>query len=180
LALSVVLAAGGWAAPRASAGAKTAEPAAPPEYQVRAELILVMVKYVAWPPAEGKDGDLVLGVVGRDPFGQVLTAMEGQSVLGRRIVIRRFRTHSDYRPCHLLYFPAGEEWQLANWRRRNTGAGVLTVGESERFLDLGGAIQIFNLGKNIRFTVNTRALNRASLAMEPKALLNAHKVTTQP
>src|SRR2546423_1873379 len=64
------------------------------EYEVKAAFIYNFAKYVQW-PASRSDPRLpfVIGVIGKDPFGNVLDdVMSGQRVQRRAVVIRRLRS----------------------------------------------------------------------------------------
>lgn len=61
------------------------------EHEIKAAFLYNLAKFVEWPPADPSD-QLVIGVVGSDFFGSTLRhVVEGKSVQGREIVVRRLR-----------------------------------------------------------------------------------------
>ena len=85
---AALLALVGGARPRAGA-------AAPTEYQVKAVFLFNFSQFVDWPPASFADGrsPLVIGVLGRDPFGATLDEIvRGETVNGRPLVVRRYES----------------------------------------------------------------------------------------
>ena len=73
--------------------------------QVRLSLQLRFANEDGLPGAfDQTDDPFVIGVLGQKPFGQVLDEIARRKRLsGRRIVIRRFQSMKEYKPCHILY-----------------------------------------------------------------------------
>lgn len=147
-----------------------------PEYEARATFLILLSKYTQWPEHTFGDGEFVMGVLGEDPFGSALDVHEGSFVQGRRLVIKRFRSAAKVGPCQLLYIPASEEWQLNILREKIAAGNVLTVGESRRFTEAGGAICLFTESGSLRFEVNLAALEHSHVRVESKVLRLAKQV----
>lgn len=168
------------ASPEGNAG--RSDPEIRPEYEARAQFLVLFAKYTKWPeevlpPGEGP---FLVAVIGEDPFGLALRSLEGLRVQGRKVVVQRFRSAADYRRCHVLYFPAGEERHFASLRDALASHSVLTFGESGRFLETGGAIQLFSEAGRLRFNVNRDTLTRAHLRVETQVLSLAKRVLPAP
>ncbi len=148
------------------------------EYEVRAAFLVAFAKYTQWPdrvlPQPG--GELVVGVLGEDPFGTALDALHGERVQGFRVAVKRFRSPGEAQKCQVLYFPQGQERHLPALRDWIARHAVLTVGENARFLELGGALFLFSESERLRFIVDQAALDRAGLGMDAKALSLAKRV----
>ena len=124
-------------------------PAAPaegggvPEAQVKAALLLQILRHTPWPaPDTGKEAAPVLvGVLGISPVGDELhlTAMDKQ-IGPRPVRVVRGNDSAELPPCHLLFIPRGwrDDWDLIFPSVRKSG--VLLVGEEEGFLAAGGGI----------------------------------------
>src|SRR5437899_846096 len=79
---------------------------APTEYQIKAAFLYNFAKFVEWPADAFADphAPIVLGVVGEDPFGNVLDKIVlGKTVNGRGLVIKRLKPGPDLRNCHILF-----------------------------------------------------------------------------
>jgi len=149
-----------------------------PEYEARADFLLLFAKYTQWPESAlpGGSEEFVIGVVGEDPFGTALNLHSGSIIQGRKLVIRHFRTAARITPCQILYFPSAEEHLLPSLREKILEWNVLTVGETPHFIETGGMLWLFTEGERLRFEVNLGALNLARVRVEAKVLRFAKPV----
>ena len=142
------------------------EAAAPPtEYEVKAAFLYNFAKYVQWPSSARSDtnGPFVIGVLGKDPFGPILDrAMNGQSVQGRVIVVRRFVRIEEIE-CDLLFVSSSENRNLQKIFDALHRRAVLTVGDSHQFAELGGMFNLTTEENRIHFDMNPEAIQRAGL-----------------
>ena len=150
-----------------------AESPPPGEYQVKAAFLYNFAKFVAWPttvlPETG--AFMTLCVLGDDPFGSDLEQiMHGKTVGNRELLIKRFQGEKGLASCHILFISASENKRLPQILAGLKSAHVLTVGEAEPFMKLGGIIN-FTLEENkIRFAINVDAAERAGLKLSSKLL----------
>jgi YfiR/HmsC-like len=142
------------------------------EYQVKAAFIYNFAKFIAWPDAPGP---LVIGVVGEDPFGEVLdNAVRGKTAAGRPIKVRRLGDNDEPNTCNIVFISTSEKRRVAELLRR-AGDGVLTVGELPQFSEDGGIVRFFLDNNRVRFQINARAADRAGLKIHSQLLsLAAH------
>jgi len=137
----------------------------PSEYEVKAAFLYNFAKYVQWPPSARSDsnGPFVIGVLGKDPFGPILDrAMNGQSVQGRAIVVRRFVRIEEIE-CDLLFVSSSEHQNLQKIFDALHRRAVLTVGDSHQFAELGGMFNLTTEESRIHFEMNPEAIQRAGL-----------------
>ena len=149
------------------------------EHEVKAAYLLNFSRYVEWPSEafEGHGAVFVIGVLGRDPFGEILDLTVGnRKVKNRSLQVRRFRDIEDVEGCHLLFIGRREGRQQASYLEALQGQPVLTVGESHDFLRDGGAINLVRVGQNIRFDVNLEATRAADLKISSRMLALARKI----
>src|SRR5690349_4308250 len=76
------------------------------EPQVKALFLFNFAKYVEWPTQAFSDTNspITIGILGASPCGQYLQkAVEGKSVAGRSIVVRRIEQLEDVRVCQILF-----------------------------------------------------------------------------
>jgi hypothetical protein len=148
------------------------------EGQVKAAYVFHFARYVEWPAKSfaAPGAALILCVAGREPFGGALGALEGKQVQGRELRIKRGVTAEELAGCHVLLISDSEERRVATWLGA-TPAGVLTVSESEGFVDAGGAIGLIGADERIKFDVNADALGRAGLKASAQLLKVARVVT---
>jgi hypothetical protein len=149
------------------------------EYQVKAAFLYNFAKFVEWPAGTGVDAPLVIGVLGKDPFGsQIDRAVEGKTVNGRRLMIKRFSSLEAYEYCHILFVSSSEKNNLAHIIAAVRNSSVLTVSETERFAHIGGIINFVTIENRIRFEINQAAAERAGLKISSKLLSLARVVRT--
>ena len=138
------------------------------DYRIKAAYLYYFTTYVDWPgaPAPGAEDALVIGVLGTDPFGQVLDdTLRGKVVKDRPVVLRRIRSVKEARDIQILFIGSSEEDRLPSLFKALEGAAVLTVGETDRFAARGGQIGFRLEGNKVRFDINLAAVQRAGLKM---------------
>ncbi len=155
----------------------------PTEYQIKAAFLYNFAKFVEWPADAFPDphAPIVVGIVGEDPFGSVLDKIVlGKSVNGRELLIKRFKPGPDLRNCHILFISSSEKKHLAPILESLQGSSVLTVGETDRFVQSGGVVNFILEENKVRFEINSDAAGRARLKISSKLLALARIVANQP
>lgn len=144
------------------------------EYQYKAAFIYNFTKFVDWPTNRfaTKDQPLTIGVLGKNPFGDVLVkVVEGRTVNGRTYVVKVLTSVREAAQVDLLFVPQGQEKLLADQLPVLQGAGVLTVGESDAFAKLGGTINFFiTEADQLRFEINLDEAERGGLKIRAQLL----------
>jgi hypothetical protein len=145
------------------------------EYEVKAGYLLNFLRFVEWPePAAGQAKEpFFVCIIGDDPFRDVLDRLvEGETVNSRPIVVRRLQRWQE--PCHLLFVSGSERDAFRILRQ--TGPGVLTVGESTGFLDADGMINFVVIDRRVRFDINLAAAQGSSVKLSSRLLSVARTV----
>lgn len=143
------------------------------EYRVKAAFLYNFSKFVEWPAAAMGDSDrpFVIGVCGDDPFGSDLNkTVEGKTVEGRPYSIKRFRRAADIQSCHILFISESEKSKAAKIIDNLQNAHTLVVGDTDGFIQRGGAINFIIEDKKVRFEINPEAVSRAGLKVSSKLL----------
>lgn len=150
------------------------------EYPVKAALLFHFTKYVKW-PAEAfaaADAPLVIGVLGADPFGEVLDQLvRGETVQGRPVVVRRGKDVAGVAGCHVVFVNLPDATDRAAALAQLKGRAVLTVGDADQFLAAGGVIELRRLQNRIRFDISTAAAETNQLRVSSQLLKLAQNVT---
>ena len=163
----------------AAPSSRALAPAAPTEYQVKAVFLFNFSQFVDWPETSFADGrsPLVIGVLGGDPFGATLDEIvRGETVNGRLLVVRRYRSVEEIDACHILFIDSSQEEKLDAVLAALKGRNVLTVGDFTGFARRGGIIRFVTVGNRIRLRVNLAAAQDAKLAISSKLLRPAQIV----
>jgi hypothetical protein len=151
------------------------------EYEVKAAFLYNFARFVEWPNTVSPDpnGPLVIAILGKDPFGgEIDRFIEGKTVNGRRLVIKRFSSLEAYEQCHILFVSSSERNNLLRILAAVRTRGVLTVSETDRFAQIGGIINFITIENRIRFEINQAAAARAGLKISSKLLSLGRVVRT--
>lgn len=159
--------------------ARPAEEVQLPEYQVKAALLLNLVRYSDWPVGAfaQTNSPYVIGIVGRDPFGADLEkTFERKKVKGRPFLLKRISSDPEMRACHLLFVSSSERRRSRDLLEKLRGAPVMTVGESPDFLDQGGVINLLLKNGSVPFEINLEPARIARLKLDANLLKVAASV----
>jgi hypothetical protein len=158
-------------APGPGAGADDTPTGAASEYRIKAAYLYYFSTFVEWPDGSPSGGPLVIGVLGDDPFGDVLDeTLRGKTAGGRPLVARRFESVREARVSHILFISSSERDHLASILKALDGATVLTVGDIDEFASLGGQFGFRTEDKKVRFDINVTAVDRARLKVSAQLL----------
>lgn len=155
----------------------------PAEYRIKAEYLANFAKFVEWPDDAfaGGDGAFVIGVLGNFRFGVSLSeAVTGKTVRGKRIKIQILNPRDNLRECHILFIGGSDKKHFAEILASLRGASVLTVGESDEFLEAGGTISFRTVEERVRFEVNLSGAETARLRMSSQLLAAARSIRNDP
>ena len=145
----------------------------PSEYQIKAAFLYNFAKFVEWPAKALLETrtSMTLCILGEDPFGADLEhILDGKTVNGRSIVVKRFSAIRGLEVCHILFISSSERHHLPEILEALGQASMLTVGETERFARLGGIINFTIEDNKVRFEINVDAAERAGLKISSRLL----------
>src|SRR5690242_18007233 len=166
------------------------------KYETKAGYLLNFAEFIEWPAASFSNAKspIVLGVVGKDPFGAELDKLQGKTVNGRKLQIKRFKGALEFRgeetpgrrqdtlalkqakklgelkSCHILFVSASEKNYLPLILKPLKGAGILTVGDTEMFVHEGGIINFLDSINRVQLEINLDAAEQARLKISSKLL----------
>jgi hypothetical protein len=152
---------------------------APTEYEVKAVFLFNFSQFVDWPATAFSDArsPLVIGVLGNDPFDGVLDEIvRGETVDGRPLVVRRYRSIGEVETCHILFIDRSQAGHLDAVLAALKQRSVLTIGDFEGFGRQGGIIRFVTVGNKIRLRINLTAAQQAHLTISSKLLRPAQIV----
>jgi hypothetical protein len=150
--------------------------AGPTEYQVKAAFVLNFAQFIEWPQGSfaSADSPILVGVLGKDPFGDALEATFAEATAqGRRLVVRRGGHVDEMRDCHLLFISASERDRHSEVLAALKDVSVVTISETEGFARRGGIINFYFEGKKVRFEINPGAAQRKHLKISSQLLKRA-------
>ncbi len=143
------------------------------EYALKAAYIKNFAQIVKWPASafSSPQAPLVIGVVGRDPFGGLDGILRGQMAGNRNIEVRRVSAGdaAGLQSCHLLFVSFSEA--VANVGRAVQGRPVLVVAETPDSARAGGIIGFVTEDRKLMLEINNDAARQVRLTI-PSDLLN--------
>lgn len=147
---------------------------APSEYQVKAACIYNFTKFIEWPPEAfppERSSPFVIGVIGDDPFnGELERAVQNKEVGGRKFVVRHFRNTDEAKSCQILFVSRSVRKSMTDILAAVSALPVLTVSETDRFVQAGGIINFVIEQNKVRFEINAAAAKKARLKVSSQLL----------
>jgi hypothetical protein len=143
------------------------------EYQVKAVFLFNFAQFVAWPTNALSDTQtpLTIGVLGDDPFDGFLDdTVHGEKVDGHPLVIQRYRNIKDVKNCQILFISRSEGKRMEEILADLKGKNILTVSDSDGFINNGGVIHFVTEENKIHFRISLEAAKNANLTISSKML----------
>jgi hypothetical protein len=149
------------------------------EYHVKAAFLFHFVQLVEWPAGEPgtQEDPLTLCMLGEDPFrGDLEVTLEGKSVGSRPLRVRHLKPAESFQGCQVLFFGRRDAARLSRVLLELKDGPILTVGESDGFVEQGGMIGFRLVENKVRFEINVQAAEQAKLRISSRLLLLAQTV----
>jgi hypothetical protein len=146
------------------------------EYRIKTAFLYNFSRFVSWPAAVLQDRtEFSLCTLGNTPFGKQLDTLNGKTVHGKALVVKRFNMPEDVMDCQLVFIGESDGFDAALWMLKEQP--VLTVSNAAAFTEKGGMIQFKLVDNKVRFTINMDAAGTAGLTISSKLLSLAISVT---
>lgn len=162
------------------------------EYKIKAAFLYNFIKFVDWPEEKTDDPKepIIIGIVGKDPFGEAFEPMTKKQIKGRNGLISRFEgmeklkksgktdksAIESLRKCHLIFICSSEEKNITDIINLVDKHSVLTVGENPNMLKSGGMINFVVEENKVRFEINLTAAKNSKLKIRSQLLRLAKNV----
>jgi hypothetical protein len=154
-------------------GAPSAE--APPvsETQVKAAYLFSFAKFVKWPAETlpAASDPIRLCILNDSSFQVQLDLIaRNKSIDGHPILVILVQNAEQSRGCQELFISAATKQNQRPIIESLQGTNVLTVGETEGFVEEGGIINFILQDDRVHFQVNQKAANKAGIKMSSQLL----------
>ncbi|MDE3165337.1 MAG: DUF4154 domain-containing protein, partial [Acidobacteriota bacterium] len=141
-----------------------------PEDQLKAATVLTFLRYTEW-ARSADSAALAVGVLGRPSMIHALRgALDGKTVNNRKVHVVPLNRPADCPTCQVLYFALDNRSDLQRLLNGLRPAGLLAIGESDHFLQLGGAVSLLLVDGHMSFEVSQEALDHAGLTVSSTLL----------
>ena len=158
-------------------------PAGKLENQVKAAFLIKFASFIEWPAGEGADTNapFVIGLLGRDPFGQEFDeAVKAERVKDRPVELRRASDLGKLADCPVVYVASSELNRLEEIVAALEGRPVLLVTDGPGAALRGSQINFIKTDGKVRFEINLAAAERARLKFSAKLLQVGRIVGSSP
>jgi hypothetical protein len=159
-------------------GVGTGRGATASESEVKAAFLYNFTKFVEWPGEafSSTNAPIRLAVLGDDEFGnQLRTLLSDKKAHGRSLEVRTISNPQEARNFQIVFVANAENRRVPQVLENTRKAPVLTVGESDQFIELGGMINLFFEEAQLAFEVNPEPAQKVKLEISSKLLRLAKK-----
>lgn len=143
-----------------------AERERPPDHDVKAALLFNFLKFVDWGAGSGP---LEVCVVGETRVLEAANALQGRTVAGRAVTVRR-AVSGELRTCRAAFLAPTEDPRLEELIEQLARAGSLVVGDGPEFAARGAHLNFYVMDDHVRFEANVRAIRRDRIQVSSKLL----------
>jgi hypothetical protein len=159
-------------------GAQSGRAATASESEVKAAVLYNFTKFVEW-PAEAfasTNAPIRLAIFGDDDFAnQLRSLLSDKKAHGRSFEVRTITNPQEAKNCQVVFVAGSENRRVAQVLEATKKAAVLTVGESDQFIEQGGMISLFFEDAQPAFDVNPEPAEKVKLQISSKLLRLAKK-----
>lgn len=142
--------------------------------RVKAAYLYNFAKFVEWPSGAFRNAEdpTVICVVGDERTSDVLeSALNGKKAAGKLVEARTPHSSSEIKSCHVLFIGFSDKQRIAQLLNQLQGASVLTVGQSDQFLSLGGMINLALKDSRIELEIDPDASSAVGLKISSRLLV---------
>ena len=143
------------------------------EYAVKAAFLFHFAQLTNWPSSIfQRSGDpFTFCTTGRDPFnGALETTLSGKMVKEHAVRILHLKQLSGVEGCQVLFIGASESAHLATLFTSLHSSPILTTGETDEFVQLGGMIGFRREQDRLRFDINVPAAEKCNMTFSSELL----------
>lgn len=135
------------------------------EYQIKASYIYNFLQFVKFPrEALHAEGEVVVCIAGENRFGNALFELEGAKTSQGLIHVELVEPHANAiqnKKCNVLYFVGNAYHKAQSILADVDSRRVLTIGEEQSFVNIGGSIELYIEDDVVRFRVNVEQVKQA-------------------
>ncbi len=150
------------------------------EYQIKAAYLCKFATYIEWPTASASDATvpIVIGVIASDAVAaEMANTLQGQSVGGRPIVVRRIDAHGRLDGLNILFIARTHAAHVSEALAALQGRPVLTVTELDAPGDSSSMVNFIVIDDKVKFDVALPPVVHSGLKISSRLLAVAHVVT---
>ncbi len=132
------------------------------EYLLKSAFMERFTRFITWPEPfdeKNEDAPFVLGLIGPNPFGDILsTVFSKQPIKGHPVEIRFLNHLNEISGCHLLFIGPVDDTTLSDILSISKYDPILTLSDTKGYASKGVHINMSVVDKQIRFEINHEAI----------------------
>ena len=139
--------------------------------EVKAAFLFNFARFTEFPEGafSSPTAPFVIGIADDDTMRRSLDLVVGGKLVGKRaVLVRDVKGAKDLEDLHMLFI--GGESGVTDRLKQLAGRPVLTVGDANRFCDLGGMIMFALENNRVRFEIRLDATEQAQLKVSSRVL----------
>jgi hypothetical protein len=142
------------------------------EYELKAAVLYHIIEYVEWPKDSlpNQPSTIQIGLLGNIPFAEALQVLNGKSLQGRKLVVKRISKPQDARDCQVVFIGSSEKPRLSEIVSELKNRPILTVSEVEGFAEHGGIVNLVAVQNRINMEINRDVARESRLNISSQLL----------
>jgi hypothetical protein len=149
------------------------------EDQVKAAYLYNFAKFVEWPTKDYLDSHSAIRLCVLADAGfeaELKKIVLGKTIASRPVMVMQPRRVEESRDCHILFIGSSQGKEAEKMIAALHDASVLTVGETNDFVQKGGMITFILQDDRVQFQVNHKVATRAGVHISARLLSVARLV----
>jgi hypothetical protein len=149
------------------------------EYALKAGVLFHIIEYVEWPGASASSNapTIQIGLLGQIPYAEALEVLDGKTIQGRKLVVKRISDAKEAAQCQVVFFGASEKSRISEIITELNNRPILTVGDFEGFAEQGGMVNLVAGPNRIVMEINREVASQARLSLSSQLLKLAKLVS---
>lgn len=145
-----------------------------PDYQLKAAFLYNFATFVDWPDSLGKS--LEMCVATPPETMKYFSAFNGKPVGDKTITVRHLSADDSAEDCRILFSADSQSENLEDWLSEIQDENVLTVAESEPWLNKGVILVVQVVDGRVVFDINMDAARGEGVAVNSRVLRMARRI----
>lgn len=147
------------------------------EQQLKSAIVYNIARYVTWPASTMNNGQsFTVGIFGQGRSVSQWGGLQGKTVHGRKITVRRFTDIDELVNCQLVFIESSERKNVLRILAVLKDYSILTISEIEGFSHNGGMIALHLVNNRMTFEINLKSARTMGLDISSNLLKLATEV----
>lgn len=145
------------------------------ETDMKADIIVNILRYVEWPNSVEMPGDAILSicVLGDDMLATSLERYHRMSLNGKKLVIEFLKKPRDIYHCNAVYVGYEMYDRIIPMLSSLAGKRIMSIADAADFHDQGGMIGVGVEGQNAKISINYSSVRFSGLIIRSRLLRHA-------